>query len=117
MTQAAAESRSARNLDNAAIFQTEAKRINGWRFHAKYRKRRADLAPMLGSVVQHLRKVDAQWSVPLEPVVGIDLSDHGLRIEGLVDESGPTRPEILHCRPELRKSHLIRPDEGATLAP
>ena len=111
----AKRSGSGRHLDNAAILQAEAKHVNGRRFHTERRERGADLAPMVGPVVQRLRQTDAHRSVPLEPVVRVDLTKHGVRIDALVEKSRPSGADVLHRSPELRKPHPVRPDEGATL--
>src|ERR1700694_5678545 len=101
----AKRSGSGRHLDDAAILQAEGIHVNSRRFLTERRERSADLAPMVGSVVQRPRQTDAHWSVPLEPVVRVDLTKYGVSIDALVEESRPSGAEVLHRSPELRKPH------------
>ena len=81
------KSRSGRYFDNAAVLPAEGIRVNSRRFHTERCERKRDLAPMVVPVVQRLGQTDAHRSVPLEPVVGVDLKKHGVRIDAVAEES------------------------------
>ena len=85
-----------KNLHDAAILDAETPDVDGGRFYAKHRKRRADLAPMLSAVVQRFRQPNAQGSVPLVAVAFVDLSQNCVRIEVFTEEP---RPGPRRCAP------------------
>jgi hypothetical protein len=54
--------------------EAEVPDVDGRRFHTERREGGADLAPVIGAVMQRLRQPDADRSVPLGPVLLVDLS-------------------------------------------
>jgi hypothetical protein len=73
------------DFDDAAIPFTEDPDIDVRRFHTEHREGGADLAPMIGPVVQRLGEPDAHGGVGLGPVATAP-HEHGIRVEVLFQE-------------------------------
>src|SRR5438034_2218026 len=99
-----------RDLDDAAILFGEVPEVDARWFHAERREDRADLAPMIGPVVQRLREPDPHRGVGLGPVVAAPHGD-GVRIDVLCQEPRPGGAVSLHRGTELRQGHVVLVDQ------
>src|SRR5436309_11627234 len=99
------------DLDDAASLVGEVPEVDARWFHAERREDCADLAPMIGPVVQRLREPDPHRGVGLGPVVAAPHGD-GVGLEILCHELRPRGAVALHRGSELRQVHAVFVDEG-----
>lgn len=102
--------RLAPDLDAAAGFHAEEPYVDVGRFDAHSRESRADLAAMIGPVVDGLGEHDARRIVGLRSV-RVALDEHGIGIGAGFENSRPGGAVGLRRCPERRDVHLVPIDE------
>src|SRR5437879_389264 len=88
------------DLDDPTRLDPEVPDVDAWGVHRERRERGADLAPMIGAVVQRLREPNPDRGVPLVPVVLVDLVHHRVRVEVLRQQLRPENAVVLHRDPK-----------------
>ena len=89
--------------------------VNEWRLDPQLCERGADLAPMVGPMVEHLRQPDPLGCQQRRPVVP-DPEQHLLRIDLLVQHLHPGRAVGLHLGPQLSQIDRLLVDPRARAA-
>src|SRR5262245_2741832 len=90
--------------------------VDRGRFDTEVRERGADLAPVVGPVVQRLGQPECDGGVPLVPVLLVDLADDRVRVRVRRQEGGPRPSVVLHRRPKLLEVHALLVDPMGTIA-
>ena len=105
----AAPPRGGRDLEQPPVLIREVPDVDrGW-LHVERRERGADLAPMVGPVVQRLRQSDAHRRVALGAVVAVAHHDE-VRVELPAPRARTTRRRRPPSRPELGEVHVVLVD-------
>jgi hypothetical protein len=88
--------------------EAEVKDIHSRCLHAECSEGSADLAAMIGPVVQGPSEPDTQWGVSLVPVSRVHLSHDGIGVEVTCKEP---RPPVAPSPPQVTQAHPLVVDE------
>ena len=94
------------DLDDAPVSFAEVPDVDARRLHAERRQGGADLAPVVGPVVQRLREPDAHRGMRLGSVVPMSL-ENLVRIRTLRQERGPGVAVALHLCLKRGEVHVL----------
>ena len=103
-------------LGDAPDGEAELPGVDRRRLDAERRQRRADLAPVVGAVVERLRKADPDRRLLPVAIVLVDLLEDRVGVEVAGQEIGPFRVVPLHRGPQLPEVHVVLVEEVGPVA-